>query len=279
MGFNFKAAEARAQKDLSNKGLALMLLGQSGGGKSFAFGTFGVKTLFLYGTGEDHGPTSARKTAAGDLIPVCWDFDDAGERLSPDKAYKRLLDALSDVDGIKAEGFGAVVVDGATELETLIRKTSKWEQACLTDKGKHNNFAESDATKAMFRPVLEGLKDLQRKLGIHYAMSCILDIKQLAEDGEIQEASPKLSGYGVAENLIQQFPDIVAIGRMRNKKEQIAHRLQFLASVTKTSKDATGHVKKTMNFNPRLAGFKVDELPGTLEADLAALAKLKAGSK
>jgi hypothetical protein len=267
----------RTYETISNK--ALILLAQSGGGKSFAFGTFGVKTLFLYGTGEDHGPASARKSAGENVVPVCWDFDDAGERLSPEKAYKRLLDALSDVDGIQAEGFGAVVVDGATELETLIRKTNKWEQLCLTDKGKHNNFAESDATKALFRPVLEGLKDLQRRLGIHYSMSCILDIKQLADDGEILEASPKLSGYGVAENLIQQFPDIVAVGRMRNSKEQIGYRLQFLAGVTKTSKDATGHVKKIMNFNPRLAGFKVDELPSTLPVDLAALAKFKAEGK
>ncbi len=109
-------------------------------------------------------------------------------------------------------------------------------------------------------------------------MTCILDIRSLGDSGEIQESSPKLSGYGVAENLIQQFPDIVAIGRM-SKGDKVTHRLQFLAGVTRVSKDANGVVKKTMNFNPRITGKSVDELPATLPADLAGLVKFKAGTK
>jgi hypothetical protein len=278
MAFNFKAAEAQVAKSIDNKSLALMLLGQSGSGKSYVLGTFGVPTLYLFGTGESHGPQSARTVGGANVLPVCWDQDDEGKALTHDLAYRRLLDALGDVDGIKEAGFGAVAIDGATELEQMIRKTKKWEQLCQTDKGKHNNFAESDATKIMFRPVLDALKALQTTLGLHYAMSCILDIKQLGDNGGIQEASPKLSGYGVAENLIQQFPDIVALGRM-SKDDKIAHRLQFLASVTRVSKDLTGTVKKTMNFNPRITGFKVDELPETFDPNLAKLAKFKARIK
>lgn len=278
MAFNFKAANAQVVKSLDSKALALMLLGQSGAGKSYTIGTFGVKTLFLFGSGESHGPVSARTKGQDNVFPIAWDRDDSGAALNPDQSYKRLLDILSDAEGIKAMEFGAIAIDGATELEQLIRATKKWEQACLTDKGKHNNFAESDATKSLFRPILDSLKNLQSTLGLHYVMTCILDIKQLGDNGSIQEASPKLSGYGVAENLIQQFPDIVTVGRM-SKDDKIGHYFQFLANVTRVSKDASGVVKKTMNFNPRITGFNFEELPEAPKADLAALAKFKARTK
>ena len=135
MAFNFKAAEAQVAKSIDNKCLALMLLGQSGAGKSYTIGTFGVRTLLLFGTGESHGPQSAKTAGADNVVPVCWDKDDEGNALSPDQAYKRLLEALGDSEGIKAAGFKAIALDGATELEQMIRKTLKWKQLCETDKG------------------------------------------------------------------------------------------------------------------------------------------------
>ncbi len=278
MAFDFAKAEKQSLKDTSNTKLGLMILGQSGGGKSYAAGTFGVRTLFLYGSGESHGPSAAKKEGGANVVPVAWDFDDEGARLNPDKAYARLMEALSDVEGIKAAGFGAIMVDGATELEQMLRKTKKWEQLCLTDKGKHNNFAEGPATAALFRPVLDGLRDLQRNLGVHYAMTCILDIKRLGEDGAVLESMPRLSGYAVAENLIQQFPDVVVIGRM-TKADKVDHYIQFLAGVTKTSKELSGEVKKSINFNPRITGKSVSELPSSVKADLGKLAAFKAGTK
>ena len=273
MGFNFSAAQKEALSDLKNNKLGVMILGQSGAGKSSLAGTFGVKTLYLYTTGESHGAKSAAGLGGEKVFPVCLDYSE-GVALTPDQTYQRIVDVLTDVDGIKKQGFGAIVVDGATELETLIRGTSKWKTLCLTDKGKHNNFAEGTATLTMFRPVIDGLKNLQRDIGIHFAMTCILDVSALSDSGEILESRPRLSTYGVAEGLIAQFDDRIAVGRMC-KGDKVAHRIQFLAGVSRDSKDIAGNIKKTINFSPRLAGKTLEQLPDTLAANLAELAKVK----
>jgi hypothetical protein len=278
MAFNFAAAEKQALKDTECRKLGLILLGQSGGGKSFAAGTFGVKTLYLYGSGESHGPTAARHSGGGNVVPVLWDYDDEGVKLAPDAAYKRLLDCLRDIESITAAGFKAVMVDGATELEALIRQTKRWEQLCLTDKGKHNNFAEGTAAGTMFRAVLDALRELQRAADVHYAMTCILDVRQLGADGAILESAPRLTGYQLADSIVPQFPDIVVVGRML-KNEVPGHYFQFLAGVTKSSKDAAGEIKKTVNFHPRIAGKALTDLPAAVPADLGKLAAFKAGTK
>ncbi len=279
MAFNFGAAEKASLDELKNGNLLqLMLLGQSGSGKSRAIGTLGVKTLMLYGGGESHGPASAKKPG-GQIVAVSWDTDDDGTDIkTPDAKFKRLLDALTALPEIKAAGFGAVVVDGATELEVLIRSTNRFKDLCMTDKGKHNSFAEGTAVGVMFRQVTDALRKLQSVLGLHYVVTCLLDVKSISDAGEIQEAAPRLSTYGVCDGLLPQFQDRVAIGRM-SKNDKIDHRLQFLAGVTKTSKDANGQVKKLINFAPRLGNLDASELPTTLAADLAKLARVKAGEK
>jgi hypothetical protein len=273
--FNFKAAQAEAAKDLNNKALGLLVLGQSGAGKSTLAGTFGAKTLYLYTTGESHGAKAAATKGSDSVVPVCINSQ-GGDILSADKAYDRLLSIINSPSEIKTEGFKAVVVDGATELETLIRDTTKWKIMCETDKGKHNTWAEGKATLAMFRPIIDGLKKLQRETNVHFVMTCILDVVSVAKDGEIVESKPRLQTYSVAEGVIQQFEDIACVGRM-TKGESAAHRLQFLAGVSKESKDAEGTVMKSMNFNPRIGGVTLEKLPKTLAADLSELAKIKAG--
>lgn len=273
MAFDFKKAQKEAAADIKSTNLGLMVLGQSGAGKSTLAGTFGVKTLYLYTTGESHGLTSAKTFGGDNVLPVCINLE-GGTLLSADKAYERLLSALSDVESIKSEGFGAVVTDGVTELEVLIRETKQFKLMCQTDKGTHNAFNEPKATVAMIRPVIEALKHLQRQLGIHYMMTGILDVSSVSENGEVLESKPKLQSYAVAENVIQQFPDIIVVGPMSNG-EAIKNRIQFLAGVSRESKDAAGTVKKTINFTPRLAGVPREKLPNTTKADIQELIKLK----
>lgn len=271
MGFNFAKAKADAQADLQSNTLGAMVLGQSGAGKSSLAGTFGVKTLYLYTSGESHGAKAANSLGADNVVPVSVDFED-GKALSADKAYERLLSIL---DSAGSEDFKAVVVDGATEIEILIRNTAKWKVMCQTDKGIHNTWAEGKATLAMFRPIIDKLKALQRKK-IHFAMTCILDVVDVSENGEIKEAKPRLQTYSVAEGVIQQFEDIMVIGRM-SKGNEVAHRIQFLAGVSRDSKDAEGQIRKSINFNPRISGIPIDRLPNTLKADLSEVIKLKEG--
>jgi hypothetical protein len=275
--FDFAKAISEAQSDLLNKNLFLILLGSSGNGKSYALGTFGVKTLYLYTQGESHGPKSASSLGGKNIIPVCIDRE-GDSPLAADEALKRLHAILDDVAGIKKAGVKAIALDGATELETLIRSTSKFKTACLAN-GKHNSFEEGPATLAQFREVLNKLKRLQREAAVHVCMTCILDVKEYGGDGEIVDSTPKLHGFAVATGLVQQFDDVMVIGRMQ-RKDKIAYRLQLLAGVTKSTTDfTTKEVKKTYNFSPRLTGTDIIGLGATLDADLGKLASLKAGEK
>jgi len=271
--FDFDASVKESRGGLKNDKLGLLVLGQSGSGKSTVAGTFGCKTLYLYTTGESHGVVSAN-TQSANVYPVCLDFAD-GKALTADLAYQRLLDIIGDSEGIKKAGFGAIVIDGATEVETMIRATNKWRLGCLTDKGKHSGYAEGPVTLVLFRPVIDGLKRLQRDLGIHFLVTCILDVQATADNGEVRESKPRMLTFNVADGVLQQFGDIVVVGRM-SKDDLVSHRFQFLAGVSRESKDLSGVVKKLTNFNPRIAGLLLEDLPRTTKADLSVLIELKA---
>lgn len=279
MGFDFAKAEKAAEA--SSKAaptLAAVVLGQSSAGKSFLAGTLPGKTLFLYTQGEEHGKDSAKlsaKAKGSKVVAVCVDIDDEGKVLGHDSAYKRLLAILQDVDGIKKAGFGNVVVDGLTELESLVRATSMWAMNCKTNKGDHNNFAEPDATIKCIRPILEALRTLQRDAGLNYYVTCSLIVKGMEENGEITHSEPKLMGYEVAAQLIPQFPDQIMIGRMTNSEGKEGHRIQFSAKASKVVKEKSGEIKKLIGFTPRLRGVPSDKLPATMAADLSAVLKLK----
>lgn len=267
--FNFDAAIAQAEKDARSTALEAIILAPSGGGKSTLAGTFGVKTLYIYSSGENHGVKAARSFGGTSVVPVCFD-----QHATPDEALTNLLSILQDNDQITKHNFKAIVVDGASELETLIRSSQSWKKACLTGKGSHNSFEEPKATIAAFRPIITSLKDLQRATGVHFAMTCTLDVKDLGPSGEIVDASPRLQGYSVAEALVQQFGDVLVVGKM-SRNGQIKYKLQFLTELTKTSKEESGVIKRTINFSPRIAGLNFTDLPPYLDADLRQVVELK----
>jgi hypothetical protein len=275
MAFDFEAAIKEASREAGQNFLGAIVLGSSGAGKSRLMGSFGCKTLYLYTTGEDHGPKSAKVAGGPDLVPLCLDFAN-GEQLSADAAYARLLEILGSKDQLKKMGIGAIAVDGATEIETLIRGTTAWERACQTAQGKHNTYAEPATTVSMFRPVISALKDLQRSLQIHFVVSCILDVKELGPNGDILEAAPRLQGYTVAEAVVQQFGDVLVIGRMERNGE-VKYKLQFMTEIAKSAKDEAGRMKRSMNFSPRITG--ATEIPPFLDADLRKCIELKGGKK
>jgi hypothetical protein len=241
--------------------------------------------LYLHTGGEAHGVKSA-KLAGSSVVPIRIDFDASAPKevknehggLKPDAAYKRLLEILSNVDGIKKQGFTSIALDGATEIEAIIVATDQWKQGCMSDKGKHNSFAEGRVTLNMFRPILAALQHLQVTIGVHYALTCTLDVKSAGIHGEIEEASPRLSGYAVAESVIQQFGDVLVVGLME-KDGVKKHKLQFMTDVTKVSKDIVGNVKKSINFTPRISGVRVEELPPYMDPDLSKIVATKAGKK
>lgn len=285
--FDFDAALAAAAKDAKSTALGALIMGPSGGGKSWLCGTFGMSTLYIYCGGENHGVKSALGASGGKNIhPIYLDYqksepiefvdrkpDNKTKEDESDECLQNLLGILSTAR-FKKHGFKAVVIDGASELEYLIRNSSQWKKSCLTNKNTHNNFAEASSTINGFRPIVTALKDLQRNLDIHFAVTCMLDCKELSGTGEITEAAPKLQGYSVAEALVQQFGDVLVVGRMV-KNNLVKHKLQFMTEITKTSKEENGTIKKCLNFSPRIAGVSVSDLQPYMDADLSAIVEMK----
>ncbi len=270
MSFDFKGAMEKAKRDAESTALEALILGPSGSGKSYRAGTFGCKTLYLYGGGESHGVQAAKQESDGNLVPLRYDHESG----SSDTTLQNALDILGDKAFIQKLGIKAVYMDGASELEFLIRNSQKFKDSCKNTKGVHNAFDEPKVTVTLFRPIIEALKELRTEFGIHIAMSCIIDVKEYGDNGEIVECAPRILGYGVAESLIQQFGDTLVVGKMVHPKTgESARKFQFMTDVVKTSKEESGVVKKTINFSPRIAGVKT--LPKYLDAKFTEVIALK----
>ena len=275
MTFDLKAELKKTSvvKEDTSK-LAALILGPSGGGKSTAIGSLGVKTMLLYTRGENHAPAAAKMYGGKNIVPICLDYVD-GETLNPSQTLKRCMDILGSTEAIKAEGFKAVVIDSATELEAMI----KGSQTFINMVGG-NDFKKADVAVDMMRAIILKLIDLQREIGIHYVVTCALDVKELSQNGEIIDAQPKLVGYRLAENLVQMFSDVIVVGAMSNG-DDVQHRFQFASGVSKQQKDKAGGIKKTVNFRPRLTSVdltKVLEPHGTTAADFKILMEMKKGT-
>jgi hypothetical protein len=260
------------QEKLKNKNVSLILLGPSGSGKSRACGTFGVKTLFIHTSGESHGPASAA-SGGSEILPICLDRD--GDKvLSADDSYARLLEVLSSGPELKKLGIGAIAIDGATELESIIQNTTAWKTRLAAEYKGVKSYA-GDLTLSMFRPILNGLQKLQAEIGIHYVMTCILSVRELGENGEILEASPSLYGFNVASGLIQQFPDILVIGQVSDG-ERARPAIQLGSHATKVTKDQQSkEVRKLSNFHNRITGADLSSAPDLIKPSLALVAKIK----
>lgn len=269
---NLSELIAQGKAALQNKSVGLILLGPSGAGKSRACGTFGVKTLYLHTASEAHGPVSAA-SGGSEILPVCLDRDD-GKPLSADEAYTRLVGILGSKDELKKLGIGAIAIDGATELEAMIQNTSMWNNQ-LTAKYKGVKSYAGDLTISMFKPILSLLHDLQKELGIHYVMTCILNVKEYGENNEILDAAPSLYGFNVATGLIQHFPDILVIGQVSDG-ERARPAIQLGSHVQKASKDqVTKEVRKLSNFYNRITGADLSEAPDLIKPDLSKIAAIK----
>lgn len=277
MSFNFEKAKTFANKALKNPLLELIILSPSGGGKSYSIGTLGVKTLYLYGTRESHGPKSASVEGGENIVPICIDFgfwkDEKKEReFTADESLSLLKEILTSYEWLRKEQFKAIALDGLAVLESLVKETTVWREKCKTAQGKHNTFKETEASQEVMGSVITLMKAAQRELDTHIVVTGILDVKEVDAFGGIVEASPKLGGYGLAESLNQHFGDIVVKGKMTRGGET-KYKFMFLTDLVKVSKDEMGQQKRAMNFNPRLSGHTTDPI---MDADLSKLAALKA---
>ena len=274
--FDFARAKSLAAKQMKNPLLEAIILGASGAGKSYCIGTLGVKTLYLYGTRESHGPQTAAVQGDKNIVPMCFDHGVwPGEKeprpFSSDESMVFIESALRDFDWIKQEEFKAVAFDGMAVLEALVKDTTEWREKCKTAAGKHNTFKETEASVDLIGRVIGFLKGVQRECGTHLVATGIIDVKDTDQYGGIVEASPRLQGYGLAESLNQHFGDVLVVGRM-SRDGQTKYKFQFLTDLVRTAKDEHGNQKRAMNFSPRMSGC---EVPPMMDADLSQVAKLK----
>lgn len=274
--FDFKKAHQIAKKALETDLLELIILGPQGAGKSYAIGSIGVKTLYLYGQRESHGPKSASATGYKNLTPICidygiWPGETAEREFTDDESLKFLRAILTDYEFLSGEKFQAIAVDGLAVLEGIVKGSTEWKNRCKTAQGKHNTFKETEASQELLGDIINLLKAAQREIGCHVVVTGIIDVKETDHTGAVIEAAPRLGGFGLAEQLNQNFGDIVVVGKM-SKAGVTKYKFQFMSDLVKVAKDEHGTQKKALNFSPRLSGLPVEPV---MDADLAALAKYK----
>lgn len=259
--------------NVKTDGLFLMVLGPSGAGKSHFIGTYPGKTLFLYGSGESHGPSSAIKNNK-DLVAIPWNRAKNAkgemEELGPNTLFKRLNDLL-DPKALVAAGIKCVALDSITNLCIDIKKTDLFKQRCLTAQGKHNPFKETDTMVDLLSNVVKKLQILSDYHNIDSITTMDLQIQNVGSNGEIIDSKPGLPTFGVGKAIIQQYPDILVLSRLGEKR---VPTFQNFATVTNKSKDMeSNEIVKYIEYNPRVRG--VNELPETIEASVPTLLKLK----
>jgi hypothetical protein len=255
--------------------LFLIVLGQSGAGKSHVVGTAPGKILYLYLDSERHGVASASKNGAN-VIGICLDRDKQGNARKADEAYKYGLACL-DPEALKKAGVTSVVIDGLTELEKLIRLTSEFDSACETKTGKRDAFKEPAETVRMLDKYMAALRNAQDRAGVHVIMTGILDVSEVEANGAVATAKPRATAYAVAEGVIQQFPDILVVGKITKKDGTSGRAFQTDSDLVRVSKDEDKKVKRFINFSPRLSG--VSKIPAFIAADLSEVVKLKSGNE
>lgn len=253
-------------------GLFLVVLGPSGAGKSHFIGTHPGRTLYLYGSGESHGPNSASKNNK-DLLPIAWDRIKKGDEISdltPDQILPRIKERL-DPQVIKANGVKCVALDSWTNLALDIKKSTLFKQRCTDAKGNHNAFKETEVLGAMLLDVVKCLQTLVDYHDVDVITTLDLQIQNVGDDGTILESKPSLPTFGVAKALVQTFGDILVLGRIGEKRTPV---FQSFAKAATSSIDRESKVMvKYVEYSPRLTN--VNELPETIEASVSAIMKLK----
>ena len=253
-----------------------IIFGASGAGKSTALGTSGLSTLLLHGPTENHAGTNARLMGKGKIFSLEYTVRNEKGNVDPDASFKNLLSILKDEE--IAKQFEAVALDSWTELQTIIGETREFREACLTDKGKHNKFAESDEYTRRLNQVIHACLHLNSK-GLHVFTTCAAIIKDTDVEGSDVSAKPNLKGWSVGEDLVRNFPDVLYVQLVRvinDKGDEVSkHKFLFNPKVSAEAKDTGGKVTKVSfsNFAPRISYFKRDDLPHDSDVDLAKIIK------
>lgn len=266
--FDFAQEETKTLADR----ISMLVAGPSGAGKSHLIGSYPGKLLYLTAGAEVHGVDAAKKTGKN-ITAVYIDRDKTGP-ISADAALAR-LEAATDPESVKAAQFQAIALDGLTELEKLVRASTAFKKMCETKTGGHDQFKEGPATITLMDKYLSRIRNLQFDQDLDAIITCIIDVTEINKrTGEIEAGKPRLMSYQVAESMIQQYGDVIIIGKMVNDKGDSGRVIQMQTELARQSVDnETKEVKKIFGITPRLQG--VEKVPPYIKADLAEVLKLK----
>lgn len=280
---------------IQDKPLLACVFGVTRIGKSTCIGTNGSPTLYLYTMHEEHGFRTAAKMneetfpnnpffgvnvsrmeALDEEIKVFADFaakkgdkvPAIGEPLDENREWHKLMFYLNNVP-TEAE---TVAIDSLTDLFNILKSTSKFERLCTvkTKEGYvYSNFQERSAYVKMFHEIIEALQSLQDK-GI--ASYCTISAKaKYDEEGEVCQLLPDLPMYGVVEEVIKAFPDVLPVDTA--VIEGVEHRVfNMNLKVGKTQFTEKKEKKASIKTNGRLnsmlhtvsLGMEIEYLPVTL---------------
>lgn len=272
----------KAKKDKVEP-LFVLIVGQSGSGKSFLAGSTALPTLYMYLRSESHGPASASSTNPN-IFPVCIDkFEDTdksivgitglkiGDVLNPDQTLLKLKhwSAMN----LKDEGIGAVVIDSLSDLESVIKDSTAFKNGCLSATGKHNSYNEGPELIKKIREIVLGLNH-HTDDGIHVVLTMAGVVQATDENGAAHTVLPKTQTFGTADLIPRLFPDILLVSRLTYEGDT-KFACIFNGNFERKGKDISGRVVKTLNFSPRLTGLAIDDLPDMVKADLKVIIDLK----
>lgn len=276
----------KAFKNKKEDPLFCCLVGPSGSGKSYLIGTLSLPTAYLYLSSEAHGPKAASSTN-DNILPICLDmkeefdnFEDVanipvGSPLSPEKTlakYNHYVNLPWADEGVKA-----LALDGLTDMELVIKNTLAFKAACTNANGKYNKFAESDELIKFIWNLNKPLM-AQHRNGLHVLVTIAGVVQTLGENGAAETIQPKLSTFGVADQIPRLFGDILLLSRARIEGET-KHVIVFDGNMERKGKDAAGNVTKISNFAPRLLGVDTNNLPPMCKADLKKVLEIRSAVK
>jgi len=245
---------------IKTNNLEAIVLAPSGGGKSYLVRSLDKTVLYLYGSDEAHGKISASGGKA-EIKALNWSVaPDTGKELNADESLQ-LIDGLLSEAFLDHYGIGAVVIDSMTSLEKTIKASAKFRSMCLTKDGGHNQFAEGEKCQILIDGILSKVRNLASTRELDLVVTCIVDVRDRDEKtGAYKAVKPRLSSYGVAETTLQQFSQVLLLGKV-NLKGRSGHCFQFDPVLERVSKDENGEVKKYLNFEPRVIGSSRDLNP------------------
>lgn len=261
-----KMVEANKLK-VVKKAMFAGLCGPSGVGKSYCAGTLKGRTIYLHSGSESHGVASAKASGRAEIIPICWEYDDAFNHLEPSQQYANLLAFLKQGDKLAKIGDN-LVLDSATMGEVLIRASKEFAAKITANTNKaKETMMYGDWTIDLLRPIFAALSELNQKYGINIFV--IVHTKDIVRDAELGTYETQLvfQGYKVNDFFSQQFHQNFLITKRDGK-----WKFSFESLIAKDMKDLKGVSTGTVNFLNGIRGVS-GAYPKTVTADLEIVRK------